>query len=119
MKKNANDLAEFRKMGNEIEDLRMHIEAAKGKIIAVLRQDQDSDGDFSERAEYFLELLLHAERVLEVLRHDLTECREALLSDVQYFAATKKERFRAIGNDILKTGELVGEILAAVPSKNT
>lgn len=115
MKNNAQELEKYRKISDEIDNLGIETEVAKKQIIDILKQD--SHDDFTEKAEHFLELLLHTEKVIEVLRHDFNEL--AIFSswnDSEKGMKTWIERFQMIEKDILRTAKLVEGVRIAITS---
>lgn len=103
----------IKKRSNDIHELQTQNESAKKQVINMLKEI--SLDDFTEKAEHFLELLLHTEQVIEVLRHDFSELALSAncnRSDKNLEASIQK--FQSIENDILKTAKLVGEIRRSI-----
>ncbi len=63
--------ARIKKRSNDIDQLRLQNESVKKQIINKLMED--SGTDFPEKAEQMLELLLHTDHAIDVLRHDFSE----------------------------------------------
>ena len=104
------------KCEGDIEKLQIVNENAKKQIIVVLKQN--NGGTFIPVAEYYLELLLHTEKIVEVLRHDLREIlseASQLVSQEQLEVLMKK--LRIIDQDLLKTSKVVKNVLAAIANQ--
>ena len=117
MKKKVRYLEEFplkiKKCSNDIENLRIDNESAKKQLINMLKVD--GRNDFIEKAEYFLELLLHTEKLIEVLRHDLSEFslaanRNAVAENFELYL----EKLYGIEKDVVKTANMVEQVKIAI-----
>lgn len=98
----------------DIDDLRGENDLAKNQIVVILKKDRHP-ADFTEKVEHFLELLLHTEQVIEVLRHDVSDLvLAANAKDLEKKFEDLVARLQVIEKDILKTANLIENVKIAI-----
>jgi len=106
----------IKKRSDDIHELQMQNESAKRQVITILKENNRID--FTEQAEHFLELLLHTERVIEMLRHDFSEfALRANANDLNENIESSIQKLQSIENDVLKTAKLIEEVQRAISDR--
>ena len=99
--------AKIRKRGGDIDALRLQNESVKNELARILRESAHN-ADFIQTAESILEMLLHADQLIDVLRHDFTDFMlRADLDGPDHDFEDLMGKFKALEQDIFKTARMI------------